>query len=116
MAGGQMDRAGSGLSDMVVLTVNNNGSVDFGPTEDNRQFIATMAARPEAVDEITHTALPLAEEVVRYSSNLVPIEVLPEKVWHTGTTAKSNRSFYNDAGDLAVPPGQCRGWPFFLLL
>ena len=33
--GGQMDRAGSGLSDMVVLTVNNNGSVELRP--DGRQ-------------------------------------------------------------------------------
>jgi hypothetical protein len=103
--GGQMDRAGSGLSDLVVLTVNNNGAVTFGPTEDNQQFIVTMEARPEAVDEITNTALPIAEEVVRYSSNLVPIEVLPEKIWHAGTTAISNRSFYRNAGDLAVPPG-----------
>ena len=108
-----MDRAGSGLSDMVVLTVNNNGSVDFGPTEDNQQFVVTMDARPEAVDEITNTALPQAEEVVRYSSNLVPIEVLPEKVWHAGTTARSNRSFYNDAGDLAVPPGHVVDGRFF---
>ncbi len=111
--GGQMDRAGSGLSDMVLLTLNNSGGVAFGPTEDNRQFIVTMSARPEAVDEITNTALPLAEEVVRYSSNVVPIEVLPEKVWHSGTTARSNRSFYNDTGGLAVPPGHVVDGRFF---
>ena len=111
--GGQMDRAGSGLSDMEVLTVNNNGRVGFGPTEDNQHFVVTMEARPEAVDEITNTALPLAEEVVRYSSNLVPIEVLPEKVWHAGTTARSNRIFYNNAGDLAVPPGHVADGRFF---
>ena len=52
-----------------------------------------MEARPEAVDEITNTALPLAEEVVRYSSNLVPIEALPEKVWHAGTTANPTGAF-----------------------
>ena len=113
--GGQMDRAGSGLSDMVLLTVNNNGTVDFGPTDENQRFTVTMKARPEAVDEITNTALPLTEEVVRYSSNLVPIDVLPEKVWHAGTTAKSNRSFYNDAGDLAVPPGHVVDCRFFSL-
>jgi hypothetical protein len=111
--GGQMDRAGSGLSDMVVLTVNNNGTVTFGPTEDNLQFTVTMEARPEAVDEITNTALPIAEEVVRYSANLVPIEGLPEKIWHAGTTAKCNRSFYQDAGDLAVPPGHVVDGRFF---
>jgi hypothetical protein len=111
--GGQMDRAGSGLSDMVVLTVNNNGAVAFGPTEDNQQFKVTMTTRPEAVDEITNTALPLAEEVVRYSANLVPIAALPEKVWHTGTMAKSNRSFYSDVRGLAVPPGHVVDGRFF---
>jgi hypothetical protein len=51
--GGQMDRRGSGLSDMVVLAANNNAVVSFGPTPDNLQFIVVMEARPEAVDEIT---------------------------------------------------------------
>src|SRR5262249_6422124 len=80
--GGQMDRRGSGLADMVLATFNNNGSVAFGPSADNRQFTVTIEARPEAIDEITNTALPLAEETVRYSSNLVPIEAMPRTVWH----------------------------------
>lgn len=113
--GGQMDRAGSGLSDMVLLTLNNNANVVFGPADDNRYFIVTVEARPEAVDEITNTALPTAEETVRYSSNLLPIEVIPQKVWHTGTTAESNRSFYSKAGDLAVPPGHVAGGRFYSL-
>jgi hypothetical protein len=62
--GGQMDRRGSGLSDMVVLTANNNGAVTFGPEVDNQQFTVTMEARPEAVDEITNTALPITEETL----------------------------------------------------
>jgi hypothetical protein len=113
--GGQMDRRGSGLSDMVVLTANNNGAVTFGPSADNQQFTVTMEARPEAVDEITNTALPITEEIVRYSSNLIPIDHLPERIWHTGTAAKSNRSFYRDAGDLAVPPGHVADGRFFSL-
>ena len=85
--GGQMDRAGSGLLDMELLTLNNNGSLVFGPTEANRYFVVSMEARPEAVDEITNTALPLAEETVRYSSNLLPIEFDPGQdlaCWHDG--------------------------------
>lgn len=113
--GGQMDRAGSGLSDMVLLTLNNNANVAFGPSEDNRYFIVTIDARPEAVDEITNTALPTAEETVRYSSNLLPIEVIPQKVWHTGTTAQSNRSFYASVGELAAPPGHVSGGRFYSL-
>jgi hypothetical protein len=103
--GGQMDRRGSGLSDMVLATVNNNGSVAFGPSQDNRQFIVTIEARPEAVDEITNTALPVAEETVRFSTNLVSIASMPEKVWHSGSSSTSNASFYRNAQGLAVPPG-----------
>jgi hypothetical protein len=111
--GGQMDRRGSGLSDMVMSTVNNNGSVSFGPSSDNRQFSVTIEARPEAVDEITNTAVPIAEETVRYSSNLVPFEAMPQTVWHAGTTATSNRSFYRNARELAVPPGHVSDGRFY---
>jgi len=113
--GGQMDRRGSGLSDMVLATLNNNGSVWFGPSADNLQFTVTIEARPEAVDEITNTALPIAEETVRYSSNLIPIEAMPAKVWHATTSAASNRSFYQGTKGLAVPPGQVRDGRFYSL-
>lgn len=113
--GGQMDRRGSGLSDMVLATVNNNGSVAFGPSADNRHFVVTIEARPEAVDEITNTALPVDEETVRYSANLIPIASMPAKVWHTGTTAKSNASFYRNAEGLAVPPGHVSDGRFYTL-
>ena len=113
--GGQMDRRGSGLSDMVLATVNNNGAVMFGPSQDNRYFIVTIEARPEAVDEITNTALPVAEETVRFSSNLIPIASMPTKVWHTSTTAKSNASFYRNTEGLAVPPGHVSDGRFYTL-
>jgi hypothetical protein len=110
-----MDRRGSGLADMILATVNNNGSVTFGPSEDNRQFTVTIEARPEAIDEITNTALPIPEETVRYSSNLVPIEAMPDKVWHAATSAQSNRSFYRNAEGLAVPPGHVSDGRFYSL-
>lgn len=113
--GGQMDRRGSGLSDMVLATVNNNGAVNFGPSADNTRFTVTLEARPEAVDEITNTALPIAEETVRYSSNLIPIETMPTKVWHAATNASSNRSFYRAAEGLAVPPGHVSDGRFYSL-
>jgi NAD-dependent SIR2 family protein deacetylase len=113
--GGQMDRRGSGLADMVLATVNNNGSVAFGPSDDNHQFIVTIEARPEAIDEITNTAMPIAKETVRYSSNLVPIEAMPSKVWHVATSAQSNRSFYRSAEGLAVPPGHVSDGRFYCL-
>lgn len=113
--GGQMDRRGSGLSDMVLATLNNNGAVAFGPSADNRQFIVTIEARPEAVDEITNTALPVAEETVRFSTNLISIASMPDKVWHSGTRASSNASFYRNAQGLAVPPGHVSDGRFYTL-
>jgi hypothetical protein len=113
--GGQMDRRGSGLSDMVLLAANNNAAVQFGPSDDNRQFVVTMEARPEAVDEITNTALPTEQETVRYSSNLIAIEVMPKKVWHAATSATSNRSFYRDVASLAIPSGHVSDGRFYSL-
>lgn len=113
--GGQMDRRGSGLSDMVLLTKNNNGVVSFGPNEDNTRFCVTIEARPEAVDELTQTALPIESETVRFAANLVPIETLPKVVWHAGTTARSNRSFFQSAKELSPPPGHVSEGRFFSL-
>ena len=113
--GGQMDRRGSGLSDMVRLTANNNASVSFGPLDSNQRFFVTLEARPEAVDEFTNTALPIADETVRYSSNLLPIEAMPTLVWHTGTTAHSNRSLYRTAAEMAIPPGHVSDHRFYCL-
>lgn len=113
--GGQMDRRGSGLSDIVRLTINNNGAVSFGPSADNARFVVILEARPEAVDEITNTALPVEEETVRYASNLIPIEQMPTTVWHVGTRARSNRSFYKDLEGLAAPPGHVNDGRFYTL-
>lgn len=113
--GGQMDRRGSGLPDMLLATINNNGTVAFGPIDDNRNFRVAIEARPEAVDEITNTALPVAEETVRFSSNLIPIEEMPTTVWHAGTNAKSNQSFYRNAEGTTVPPGHVSEGRFYSL-
>ena len=113
--GGQMDRRGSGLSDIVLATLNNNSSVAFGPSPENSHFAITIEARPEAVDEITNTALPVDEETVRYSSNLIPIASMPEKVWSTATSAKSNASLYRNPQGLAIPPGHVSDGRFYTL-
>lgn len=113
--GGQMDRAGSGLPDLMQLAANNNSTVRFGPSTDNKFFSAVLTARPEAVDEITNTALQTTEETVRYSSNILQIQGMPERIWHAGTDAKSNRSFYQNAEGLAAPPGHVSSGRFYSL-
>jgi hypothetical protein len=40
---------------------------------------------------------------------------MPKVVWHTATTAESNRSFYRNAQGLAVPPGHVSGDRFYSL-
>jgi hypothetical protein len=111
--GGQMDRSGSGLSDIWTQTANNNGEVHFGPDEDNRNFVVTLHARPEAVDEITNTAVPIVTETLRYAANLLPFEALPLKVWHAGTSYPSMQALRREARDLAVPPGTISDGQFY---
>lgn len=113
--GGQMDRAGSGLADLWLHTVNNNGEAHFGPNTDNTYFRVVLIARPEAVDEITNTATPKSAESVRYVANLLPIHEMPKWIWHAGTTAASTRSLYRDARDLTIPTGYVQDRRFFTL-
>lgn len=116
--GGQMDRAGSGLSDVWRITVNNNAEVHFGPDKENRHFRVVIFARPEAVDEITNTATPLTApsvETIRYTGNLLPIDGMPKWIWHAGTTAASTRTLFKQAQALALPTGYVQDGRFFTL-
>lgn len=111
--GGQMDRSGSGLSDIWSLTANNNGDVHFGPDANNQNFVVSLVARPEAVDEITNTAVSLVTETVRYAANVLNFEGLPDKIWHAGTSASSAWGLKKESGGLAVPPGFVSDGRFF---
>lgn len=110
--GGQMDRAGSGLSDMWKETVNNNGDVSFAPSEHNTAFIVTMWARPEAIDEITNTAIADVE-TERFAANLLGFHSLPDRVWHAGTSARNMGALRRAASGLAVPPGWIQDGRFY---
>jgi hypothetical protein len=113
--GGQMDRVGSGLADVWLQTANNNGEAHFGPDKENKYFIVTLLARPEAVDEITNTATPVSPDTVRYAANLIPIEEMPKWIWHAGTTARSAWQLAQEAAGLAVPAGYVQDGRFFSL-
>ena len=109
----EMERRGSGLADMFQYTVDNNGDVHFHPTENNAGFRVVIHARPEAVDEITRTAVADQSETVRFTTNLVEFAALPERVWHVGTTAKTAAGLRKSADDLPVPPGYIQDGRFF---
>lgn len=113
--GGQMDRAGSGLADLLLHAANNDGEAHFGPNTDNTYFKVILIARREAVDEVTNTATPKSAESVRYVANLLPIHEMPKLIWHAGTTAASTRSLFKAARDLTVAPGYVQDHRFFTL-
>lgn len=113
--GGQMDRSGSGLGDIWLHSKNNNAEARFGPDQENKSFVVTVFARPESVDEITNTAVPLAVETTRYAANILPIHELPKKIWHAGTSATSAGRLVREAEGLAVPRGYVQDGRFFTL-
>jgi hypothetical protein len=81
-----MDKAGSGLPDVVREAANNLNQVKFGPTEENSRFIAMIACRPEAlqIDSQTHTAKASTGDH-RYAANLLRVVEWPKSVWRIGT-------------------------------
>lgn len=113
--GGHMDHTGSGLSDMWRETINNNGDVNFGPDKGNGWFSVSVNARPEAVDEITNTAVADETYASRFTTNLLPVVSLPAKVWHAGTPAANNRALYRSADEGLVPPGLVQDGRFYTL-
>lgn len=113
--GGQMDRSGSGLADIWIQSKNNNAEARFGPDTSNENFIVTIFARPESVDEVTNTAVPLVVETTRFAANILPIHEMPQRVWHAGTSASSAGRLVQDADGLAVPRGYVQDGRFFTL-
>ena len=111
--GSEMDRKGSGLSDMWRKTADNNGDVTFGPTDGNRHFRVAILARPEAVDQITRTAIADQSETVRFTTNVAEFVSLPDRIWHAGTTETSASSLRKNAGGLPVPPGYVQEGRYF---
>lgn len=113
--GGQMDRQGSGLSDMWKETVNNNGEVDFGPDSDNEYFTVVVRARPEVVDEITNTAISASTEIHRFAANMLSIVGLPDFVWVARTKFRSMRGLKEKADHQNVPRGYITNGYFYSL-
>lgn len=108
----EMERRGSGLSDMYQRTVDNNGEVHFHSTENNSGFRVTIVARPETVDEVTRTAVTQSQ-TVRFTSNLLEFVSLPDRIWHVGTSARTADALKANAAGLPVPPGYIQQGRFF---
>lgn len=105
--GGEMDKAGSGLSDMYRAIRANGGDVKFGPTESNDAFDVLLLSRPEAVDEVTNTATPTVLSTTTFAANMLEVLELPDRLFHAGTPLQG----YRDIGK-AMPR---QWWPPYIL-
>ena len=101
---GEMDKAGSGLSDVYKTVRSNGGDVRFGPTKNNDGFEVVIMTRPEAVDEVTGTATPLVLTTSRYAANILEVVSLPENIYHAGTELKHHRQLFIALPNEWLPP------------
>lgn len=99
---GDMEKAGSGLSEVWRSGEENNNEVNFGPVDDNTAFEITIHRRPEVVDEVTRTAAH--SNFTRHASNLLEVVALPEVLWHAGTRARKARDVWENTGAKWLPP------------
>ena len=99
----EMEKAGSGLSDVWKESEENKNEVSFGPVDDNTAFEITISRRPEVVDEITRTASS-SDNFTRYASNLLEVVSLPDIVWYAGTEARKANEVWKKTGADWLPP------------
>ncbi len=99
----EMEKAGSGLSDVWQESEKNKNEVNFGPIDDNAAFEIIISRRPEVVDVITGTASS-SDNFTRYASNLLEVLSLPEVVWYAGTEARQAKEVWEKTDANWLPP------------
>ena len=99
----EMEKAGSGLSDVWKESEENKNEVSFGPVDDNTAFEITISRRPEVVDAITRTASS-NDNFTRYASNLFEVVSIPDLIWHAGTEARNAKEVWEKTGADWLPP------------
>jgi hypothetical protein len=82
---GEMDKRGSGLSDVLRMVRDASGDVSFGPIAENNAFTVHLFSRPEAVDKVTGTAVPTVLTSTTYAANALEIVQLPRSMFHGHT-------------------------------
>ena len=99
----EMEKAGSGLSDVWQESEKNKNEVNFGPIDDNTAFEITISRRPEVADMITGTASS-SDNFTRYASNLLEVVSLPDVIWHAGTDMWKAKEVWEKTGADWLPP------------
>ena len=100
---GEMDKEGSGLPDVHIEVLENDGKVFFGPIDEmNERYRALIYRRVEEANTETQTAKPLIPKS-RYFSNWLEIIGFPEFLWKASTKCEYASDVYDFAGEVAVP-------------
>jgi len=99
---GAVDKAGSGLANVVRWCADNAGSAAFGPRRENRVFVAVLHARPERPDPVTGTAEPNAD-TQSFLTNICPLVTDDAVIYVTTADARRPRDLLNRA-DAPLPP------------
>jgi hypothetical protein len=99
---GLVDKAGSGLADVMKWSRQNNGSATFGPGRDNKGFVATLHARPERPDPVTGTADP-SPGTDLFISNLLRIGI-DGTIYRGSTEAETVWDIFDASPGVELPP------------
>jgi len=110
---GEMDKRGSGLSDVLRDVRNNGGDVRFGPNETNTAFEIEIFSRPEAVDVETGTASPLIATTSRYTANILEVAKIPPYLHHAGAAVSSLGQIWEETRNEWIPPFLLHDGRFF---
>lgn len=98
---GAMDKAGSGLADVVRWARQAGGEASFGHSADGSSFVATMTARDVDLNEATGTAD--AGQLEHFTMNALVIEPL-QHMYLAMTTYHQHRSVYEDNPGVSFMP------------
>jgi hypothetical protein len=99
---GIVDKAGSGLPDVLRWARDNGGGAAFLPGRENSSFIATLRARPERPDPITRTADPEPGGEV-FTANLLPLAFPRKIVYRASTEVESVWQIFDEHPDDEIP-------------
>jgi hypothetical protein len=96
---GAMDKAGSGLADVVRWTRQAGGEAVFGLTDDELTFVASLRARELEPDPETGTVSPTVEH---FTSNVLEIQ-LDSPIRSASTTCSYRREIYDANPGASLP-------------
>ena len=100
---GAMDKKGSGLADVHQWVAQGGGSLQLATTADNSRFEISISSRPEVVDRITGTAVPLVPST-RYAANLLEVLEVPTRIWTVMTKVSGVKAIWRDSKGHWLPP------------